>query len=102
MVKEIRCIVMVPQVGGTTAVTLPYQMPESEYLNDYEPLGWIHTQLHEKMQLNPYDVTLHSRMMNENKKWDTAKSIIITLSFTPGSCLLTAYKLTPAGYEWGK
>lgn len=24
------------------------------------------------------------------------------LSFTPGSCSLTAYKLTPAGYEWGR
>merc|ERR1711971_840619 len=30
------------------------------------------------------------------------KSIVITLSFTPGSCLLTAYKLTPQGFEWGK
>ncbi|KAL0429777.1 UNVERIFIED_CONTAM: Pre-processing-splicing factor 8A [Sesamum radiatum] len=26
----------------------------------------------------------------------------ITSSFTPGSCSLTAYKLTPSGYEWGK
>lgn len=24
------------------------------------------------------------------------------LSFTPGSCSLTAYKLTPSGYEWGR
>ena len=23
-------------------------------------------------------------------------------SFTPGSCSLTAYKLTPGGYEWGR
>ncbi|ETE55934.1 hypothetical protein L345_18357, partial [Ophiophagus hannah] len=23
-------------------------------------------------------------------------------SFTPGSCTLTAYKLTPSGYEWGR
>jgi pre-mRNA-processing factor 8 len=49
MVKEIRCIVMVPQVGDISSITLPNQMPESQYLNDYEPLGWIHTQLHEKM-----------------------------------------------------
>merc|ERR1712193_411661 len=26
----------------------------------------------------------------------------ITCSFTPGSCSLTAYKLTPSGFEWGK
>ena len=24
------------------------------------------------------------------------------LSFTPGSCSLTAYKLTPLGFEWGR
>ncbi|KAG5678153.1 hypothetical protein PVAND_007848 [Polypedilum vanderplanki] len=29
------------------------------------------------------------------------KTIIITCSFTPGSCSLTAYKLTPSGFEWG-
>ena len=23
-------------------------------------------------------------------------------SFTPGSCSLTAYKLTPSGYDWGR
>ena len=31
-----------------------------------------------------------------------ALQIIITCSFTPGSCSLTAYKLTPSGFEWGK
>jgi len=77
-------------------------MPESDYLNDFEPLGWIHTQLHEKMKLNAYDVTLHSQFLQTNDKWDSKKSIVITLSFTPGSCLLTAYKLTPGGFEWGK
>ena len=25
-----------------------------------------------------------------------------SISFTPGSCTLTAYKLTPSGYEWGR
>ena len=27
--------------------------------------------------------------------------LCIHYSFTPGSCSLTAYKLTPSGYEWG-
>lgn len=39
--------------------------------------------------------------MAENPSWDGEKTIIITCSFTPGSCSLTAYKLTPSGYEWG-
>ena len=28
--------------------------------------------------------------------------ILRFISFTPGSCTLTAYKLTPSGYEWGR
>lgn len=28
--------------------------------------------------------------------------ILLIVSFTPGSCSLTAYKLTPSGYEWGR
>jgi hypothetical protein len=27
---------------------------------------------------------------------------MITCSFTPGSVSLTAYRLTPSGYEWGR
>ena len=40
--------------------------------------------------------------MADNPEWDGEKTIIITCSFTPGSCSLTAYKLTPGGYEWGR
>ena len=35
--------------------------------------------------------------MSDNQSWDGEKSIIVTCSFTPGSCSLTAYKLTPQG-----
>ena len=42
------------------------------------------------------------RIMADNKTWDGEKTIVITYSFTPGSCSLTAYKLTPQGFEWGK
>jgi len=101
-VKEVRCIVLVPQLGTHQTVTLPHQMPEHEYLKDLEPLGWIHTQPNELPQLAPQDVTMHSRMLTDNKSWDSETSIVVTASFTPGSCSLTAYKLTPSGYEWGK
>jgi len=101
-VKEIRAIVLVPQVGNSQQVTLPTQMPEHEYLKNLEPLGWIHTQPNESLQLSPYDVTMHSKMLLQNPTWDVEKSIIITVSFTPGSCSLTSYKTTPAGFEWGK
>lgn len=48
------------------------------------------------------DVTAHAKMLEANKSWDGERCVVITCSFTPGSCSLTAYKLTPAGYEWGR
>merc|ERR1712127_934470 len=67
-----------------------------------EPLGWLHTQPNELPQLSPNDVTTHARVMSENKSWDGERTVVITCSFTPGSVSLAAYKLTPAGYEWGR
>jgi pre-mRNA-processing factor 8 len=101
-VKEIRCIVLVPQLGTHQSVQLPNMLPQHEYLKELEPLGWIHTQPNELPQLSPQDVSIHSKIMNENMSWDGEKTIIITCSFTPGSVSLTAYKLTPSGFEWGK
>eukprot|EP00455_Lapot_gusevi_P014731 TRINITY_DN173_c0_g1_i12.p1 TRINITY_DN173_c0_g1~~TRINITY_DN173_c0_g1_i12.p1 ORF type:complete len:1609 (+),score=412.81 TRINITY_DN173_c0_g1_i12:359-4828(+) len=101
-VKEIRCIVMPPQWGTHQNVTLPNHIPDHPYLKDMEPLGWIHTQPNELPQLPPHDVVTHSKLLSENKSWDGERSIIITCSFTPGSCSLTAYRLTPTGYEWAR
>eukprot|EP00735_Rhodelphis_limneticus_P013308 TRINITY_DN692_c0_g1::TRINITY_DN692_c0_g1_i1::g.28748::m.28748 TRINITY_DN692_c0_g1::TRINITY_DN692_c0_g1_i1::g.28748 ORF type:complete len:2358 (+),score=811.76,sp/Q99PV0/PRP8_MOUSE/82.36/0.0,PROCN/PF08083.6/1.3e-219,PRP8_domainIV/PF12134.3/8.5e-126,U6-snRNA_bdg/PF10596.4/8.9e-94,PRO8NT/PF08082.6/6.6e-81,U5_2-snRNA_bdg/PF10597.4/3.6e-69,PROCT/PF08084.6/1.3e+04,PROCT/PF08084.6/1.4e-48,RRM_4/PF10598.4/1.8e-44,JAB/PF01398.16/9.6e-08,Lipocalin_3/PF12702.2/0.43 TRINITY_DN692_c0_g1_i1:123-7076(+) len=102
MVKEIRCIVLVPQLSTHQLVHLPTQLPEHEYLHELEPLGWLHTQPNELPQLSPADVITHAKVMQDNKAWDGEKTIVITCSFTPGSCSLTAYKLTPLGYEWGR
>jgi len=40
--------------------------------------------------------------LSDNPIWDGDKTIIMTCSFTPGSCSLCAYKLTPQGFEWGR
>ncbi|KAK3153934.1 hypothetical protein QOZ80_2BG0183430 [Eleusine coracana subsp. coracana] len=101
-VKEIRCIAIPPQHGTHQMVTLPANLPEHEFLNDLEPLGWMHTQPNEAPQLSPQDLTSHAKILENNKQWDGEKCIILTCSFTPGSCSLTAYKLTPSGYEWGR
>jgi len=101
-VKEVRGCVMVPQWGTHQTVHLPNALPEHEYLKGMEPLGWIHTQPNELPQLSPSDVTTHARVMSENKSWDGERTVVITTSFTPGSVSLAAYKLTPAGYEWGR
>jgi pre-mRNA-processing factor 8 len=101
-VKEIRCIVLPPQWGNHQSCNLPSQAPEHQYLNGLEPLGWIHTQPNELPQLSPHDVVAHARLMENDRSWDIKSAITITCSFTPGSCSLTAYQLTPGGYDWGK
>jgi len=101
-VKEIRCIVLVPQVGNHQQVTLPHKLPDHEYLEDLEPLGWLHTMPNELPQLSSNDIIQHATILNSNESWDGEKAAIVTCAFTPGSCSLTAYKLTQTGYEWGK
>lgn len=101
-VKEIRCIVMVPQWGTHQQVHLPDALPQHDFLLDMEPLGWIHTQPNELPQLSPFDITHHARRLADNPSWDAERTVIITCSFTPASCSLTAYKLTQSGIEWGQ
>ena len=45
---------------------------------------------------------MHANMLQSHKSWDGERCIMMTCSFTPGSCSLTAYRLTPSGYEWGR
>jgi pre-mRNA-processing factor 8 len=101
-VKELRCLVLPPQWGTHQTVHIPNTPPNHSFLKDMEPLGWIHTQPNELPQLSPQDITTHAKLMADNPAWDGEKTVIITCSFTPGSCSLTAYKLTPSGYEWGR
>lgn len=90
------------------SVTLPKALPNHELLDELEPLGWIHTQPHELIQngvqvLPAPDVLMHAGIVEDNKKaWLGQNEIIITTSFTQGSCSLTAYKVTDAGLQWGK
>lgn len=100
-VKEIRCIVMVPQIGNTRDIQLPHQLPQHEYLEQMEPLGIIHTVSgNEPPYMTAADVTQHARLMNAHKSWDK-KTVSMTVSFTPGSVSLASWALTPQGYKWG-
>ncbi|OJJ03570.1 hypothetical protein ASPVEDRAFT_85014 [Aspergillus versicolor CBS 583.65] len=100
-VKEVRTIVMIPQVGNTREVQLPHQLPQHDYLNGLEPLGVIHTiSGNEPPYMTAQDVTQHSRLMNAHSSWDK-KTVTMTVSFTPGSVSLAAWGLTPQGYKWG-
>ena len=100
-VKEIRNIVMIPQVGGLRDIQLPHQLPQHEYLKDLEPLGLIHTVSgNEAPYMTAQDVTMHSRLMSQHPTWDK-KTVSLTVSFTPGSVSLSSWSLTPDGYAWG-
>lgn len=100
-VKEIRTIVMIPQVGNTRDVQLPKELPQHEYLKGLEPLGIIHTVSgNEPPYMTSMDVTQHARLMNAHSSWDK-KTVTMTVSFTPGSVSLAAWALTPSGYKWG-
>jgi len=103
LVKEIRCIVIPPQWGTSAYVNLPTQLPNHKLLEGLEPLGWIHTQPNETAQLNPRDVVTQAHIMADHpSEWDGERVALITVSFTPGSCSLSAYRVTAQGFEWGK
>ena len=101
-IKEVRTIVMVPQVGNTRDVQLPHQLPQSDaHLAGLEPLGIIHTVAgNEPHHMPAQDVTQHARLMAAHPSWDK-KTVTMTVSFTPGSVSLAAWALTPSGYKWG-
>jgi len=100
-VKEIKCIVMVPQVGNTRDVQLPRSLPENETISGLEPLGVIHTAAGNDVNyMTAQDVSLHAKLMHSHDSWDS-KTITMTVSFTPGSVSLSAWSLTPDGYKWG-
>ncbi|KAL8918667.1 MAG: hypothetical protein Q9208_007228 [Pyrenodesmia sp. 3 TL-2023] len=100
-VKEIRTIVMVPQVGNTRDVQLPHHLPNHPQLAKMEPLGIIHTMSgNEPPYMTATDTTQHARLMAAHPSWDK-KTVTMTVAFTPGSVSLAAWALTPQGYKWG-
>lgn len=82
---------------------LPTRLPDLEPLGikDWEPLGWIHTQSQELNHLAPQDIATQAKIMSANPIWGP-NSICLTCSFTPGSISLSAFELTPQGFEWGR
>lgn len=103
LIKEIRCIVIPPQRGTHQLVHLPNQLPNHKLLDGLESLGWIHTQPNATDGLSPHDVVTHANIALEHSgRAESDRTIVITLSFTPGSCTLAAYKITASGYHWAK
>ncbi|KAK1985508.1 pre-mRNA-processing-splicing factor 8 [Colletotrichum cereale] len=101
-VKEIKCIVMIPQIGGLRNVQLPQQLPQHEFLEGMEPLGVIHTASGSELPyMSAADVTEHARLLDAHQEWDKHSTVTVNVAFTPGSVSLSAWGLTPQGYKWG-
>ncbi|OAA38385.1 pre-mRNA processing splicing factor 8 [Metarhizium rileyi] len=101
-VKEIKCIVMMPQIGGLRNVQLPQQLPRSDFLDGMEPLGVIHTISGSELPyMSAADVTEHAKLLDAHSEWDKTNTVTVSVSFTPGSVSLSAWGLTPQGYKWG-
>ncbi|KAG8091932.1 hypothetical protein GUJ93_ZPchr0012g19502 [Zizania palustris] len=75
-------------------VTLASNLPEHEFLNDLEPLGWMYIQPNEAPQLSPQDLTSHARIL-ENKQWDGEKCVILTRGFTPRIWFIDRVQVDP-------
>jgi hypothetical protein len=103
-VLEIRTLALPPQVASHQSVTLPQQAPQHDSLAAMTPLGFIHT-THDDPEAPPYspfDIIQQARLLADNRDWDGDRCITVSITFTPGSVSLAAYRLTPAGFEWGK
>ncbi|CAI6085531.1 unnamed protein product [Clonostachys chloroleuca] len=101
-VKEIKCIVMIPQVGGLRNVKLPNQLPQSDFLEGMEPLGIIHTIAgNELPYMSASEVTEHSKLLDAHQEWDKKNTVTVSAAFTSASVTLSAWGLTPQGYKWG-
>ena len=101
-VKEICCLVLVPQVGTHAAVAIPEQVPRHALLEGLEPVGWIQTLPSEPRALTLPSLALQSKLLMEREDWDSDRSVVITCAITPGSCSLSSYKLTSVGFEKGR
>ncbi|CAH0044037.1 unnamed protein product [Clonostachys solani] len=101
-VKEIKCIVMIPQVGGLRNVKLPNHLPQSDFLEGMEPLGIIHTIAgNELPYMSASEVTEHSKLLDAHQEWDKTNTVTVSAAFTSASVTLSAWGLTPQGYKWG-
>lgn len=64
-------------------------------------MAFSQTQAQETQSLTPADTCLFAKLMAAHSEID-GSSIMLTVAFTPGSLSLSAYALTPKGFEWGR
>lgn len=128
-VREVRCIIFPPQIGTNNTVNMARCIIDDDskkLIHGQEPLGWIHTQPQQSASIsntattdtnnNNNNITQntkaslilsaagaiqHVKQLKENNDlWSKDRAIVQTIGFTPGSCSLSAYRITDKGQEW--
>ncbi|AMD21189.1 HEL091Wp [Eremothecium sinecaudum] len=96
-IKEVKTLVICPQLGNNQIVQLSAVPQHSRYLEDLELLGWMHTKSTDENHMTQSEVILHSKFF-ANIKRDV---VDLTVGLIPGAVSLSAFTLTEQGYEWG-
>lgn len=100
-VVEVKAVAVIPQRASQRSVELVNELPTHPLLADLKIVGMITTQAQETQSLSPADAILYAKLMANHAEID-GSSIMLTVAFTPGSLSLSAYVLTPKGFEWGR
>lgn len=100
-VVEVKAVAVVPQRASQRSVELPNELPKHALLEDMKLVGIIHTQAQESQTLTPADAITFAKVMAQHPEID-GSTVMLTVAFTPGSLSLSAYALTPKGFEWGR
>lgn len=100
-VVEVKSLVVVPQRASQRTVELINELPTHPLLSDQKLVGVMLTQSQETHTLAPTDAILYAKLMAQHSQID-ASTVMMTVAFTPGSLSLSAYALTPKGFEWGR
>lgn len=96
-VKEIKAIAIPPQTGTLNTVSLS-KLVESEWTEDLELLGWIHTQSQETNYMSAMDVSTQAKLF----KGADEDLVDFAVTLATGSVSLSAFTLNKEGYKWGR
>jgi pre-mRNA-processing factor 8 len=100
-VVEVKAIAVPPQRASQRTVELPDKLPEHQLLEGMQLVGLAVTQSQDSQSLQPLDAIMYGRLIAKHTELG-GSSIMLTISFTPGSLSLAAYALNPKGFEWAR
>jgi len=98
-VVEVKAMVVPPQRASQRAVEIPLELPSHPLLEGMKLVGLALSQSQESPSLSPNDAIMYARLMAQHQELDS-NSILMTIAFTPGSLSLSAYCLTPKGFDF--